>query len=75
MIGASVLRESLRWLAGGPSKDSPVFGTLIVIALAGAVASPAVRSALHGLRGSAHRARADFDHRYGHIIRPSRHQG
>jgi hypothetical protein len=75
VIGVSVLRESARALAGGWSAESPMFVTLVAVAMVGHVARPAVAGAIRGIKASSHRARADFGHRYGHIIRPSHLRG
>jgi hypothetical protein len=74
VIGASLMRESVRGIAGAWSRDSPIFGTLVIASLVGTVVRPVVRATVHGVKASAHVARADFDHRYGHIIRPNRSQ-
>jgi hypothetical protein len=71
-LGASVLTESVRWIAGPGTGEFPLFGPLILFAVVGHAMRPVVRSAVHGLRASAHRAHTDLDHRYGHIIRRNR---
>jgi hypothetical protein len=71
-LGASVLTESMRWIAGPGVGGSPVVGPLILFALAGHAVRPVLRSTVHGARSSAHRAHAGLDHRYGHIIRRNR---
>jgi hypothetical protein len=71
-LGASVLTESLRWVAGPGTGDFPLFGPLILLALAGHALRPAVRSTVHSVRSSAHRAHTGLDHRYGHLIRRNR---
>ncbi len=68
-IGASVLTESARWLAGPGVGEFPLFGPLILLAVVTHAVRPVVRSAVHEVRSSAHRAHAGLDHRYGHIIR------
>jgi hypothetical protein len=68
-IGASVLTGSVRWLAGPGVGEFPLFGPLILFAVVGHAVRPALRSAVHGVRSSTHRAHAGLDHRYGHIIR------
>ena len=75
VIGVSVVRESARALAGAWSADSPMFVTLVAVAMVGHVARPAVAGAIRGVKAFSHRARADFGHRYGHIIRPSHLRG
>ena len=71
-LGASVLTESVRWIAGPGTGDFPLFGPLILFALVGHALRPVLRSTVHGARSSVHRAHTGFDHRYGHIIRRNR---
>lgn len=68
-LGASVVTASARWIAGPGVGEFPLFGPLILFAVVGHAARPVLRSAVHGMRSSAHRAHASVDHRYGHIIR------
>jgi hypothetical protein len=68
-LGASVLTESLRWLAGPTTGEYPLLGPLVLGALAGHALRPALRATVHRARSSAHRAHTGLDHRYGHIIR------
>lgn len=68
-LGASVLTESMRAIAGPGTGDFPLFGPLILFALAGHALRPVLRSSVHGARASVHRAHTGLDHRYGHIIR------
>jgi hypothetical protein len=71
-LGASALTESARWIAGPGIGDFPLFGPLLLFAVAGHLMRPALRSTVHGVRGFAHQAHADLDHRYGHIVRRNR---
>jgi hypothetical protein len=59
------VNEVLRGIGGAGSGDSPFFGPLVTFAL---VSAPVMRASLRGLKT----ARADFDHRYGHLIRRNR---
>jgi hypothetical protein len=68
LLGFAIVNEVLRGLAGAGSGDSPFFGPLVTFALVSASIRPAVRASLRGLKT----ARADFDHRYGHLIRRDR---
>ncbi len=68
MLGAAVLRELLTWIPGPSSRDTPLVGTLVMVALVGAVVRPAVSRAAHDIRTSSHRARHSFNHRYGHLL-------
>jgi hypothetical protein len=67
-LGASAVSESVRWAAGAQSSETPMLAPLLLLAAAGPVLGATVR----GIRASSHRAHAGFDHRYGHLIRPSR---
>lgn len=69
-----MLKEPLHLIAGAPSRDLPSFGPLIAIAVLGASFGPALRGAFRGVKAPLHVARADFDHRYGHLIRRNRRQ-
>ncbi len=71
-IGTAVLTESIRWLGGPATGESPFLGPLVLFALAGHALRPVVRSTVHGARSSAHRAHTGLDHRYGHIVRRNR---
>lgn len=68
-LGASVLTESVRLIAGATAGEYPLLGPLVLGALAAHAMRPAVRSTVHRARSSVHRAHAGLDHRYGHIIR------
>jgi hypothetical protein len=68
LLGFAIVNEVLRGLVGSGSEDSPFFGPLVTFALISASIGPAVRMSLRGLKT----ARADFDHRYGHLIRRNR---
>jgi hypothetical protein len=71
-LGASVLTESLRWVAGPGTGEFPLFGPLILFAVVGHALRPVLRSSAHGARTSAHRAHTGLDDRYGHLIRRNR---
>jgi hypothetical protein len=72
VLVAAALNEALHGIAGAGSRDAPFFGALVTIALLGASVRPALRASFRGIRAVTHDARADFDHRYGHLIRPNR---
>jgi hypothetical protein len=72
VIGASVLRESVRAIIG--TSETPFFGTLVIASVAGSMLRPVLRATVRGVKASAHLTRADFGRRYGHIIRPSHRQ-
>lgn len=68
VLGAAVLKESMHGIAGAWSRDTPFFGTLVAIAVLGASFRPALGASFRGIKASSHRARAGFDHRYGHLV-------
>lgn len=68
-LGASVVTESVRFIAGATAGEYPLLGPLVLGALVGHAMRPALRSTVHRARSSVHRAHAGLDHRYGHIIR------
>ena len=74
MLGAAGLRELLTWIPGPSSRDTPLVGTLVMVALVGALVRPGVSRAAHGIRTSSHRARLSFNHRYGHLLPTSGEQ-
>ena len=71
-LGVATLRELLIPVAGPSSRDMPLVGTLVMIAVAGALVRPGLSRAVHGIRSSSHRARGAFNHRYGHLLPAAR---
>ena len=69
LLGAGVLKESVHGIAGSWSKDTPLFNTLLAIALLGTLARPVLRVSFRDVKASSHAVRVAFDHRYGHLIR------
>jgi hypothetical protein len=67
-MGLAFVREGIYALAGPSARDTPLVGTLVSLALAAAVARPAVRAASHGIRDSSRRMHTAFNHRYGHLV-------
>jgi hypothetical protein len=68
VLGAAGLRELLTWISGQSSRDTPLVGSLVMVALVGTLVRPGVSRAAHGIRTSSHRARLSFKHRYGHLL-------
>jgi len=68
VLGAAGLRELLTWISGQSSRDTPLVGTLVMVAIVGALVRPGVSRPAHGIRTSSHRARLSFKHRYGHLL-------
>jgi hypothetical protein len=75
ILVAGVLKESVHGLAGDWSKDTPLFTTLVAIAMLGSLARPVLRLSFRDVKASSHRARLAFDHRYGHLIRRGPRRG
>jgi hypothetical protein len=69
VLAAGVIKESVHGIAGAWSKDTPLFNTLVAIAVLGTLARPVLRVSFRDVKASAHRVRVGFDHRYGHLVR------
>ena len=67
-IGAGAIRESIYGIAGPASRDTPLVGTLIVLATLGGLLRPPVIRSIHGMKTSSRRAHTMFLGRYGHLI-------
>ena len=67
-LGAAALREAVAWSLGPSSRDTPLVGTLVMIAVVGAVVRPVLSRAAHRIRTTSHDARLSFNHRYGHLL-------
>jgi hypothetical protein len=74
VLAAGVLKESVHGIAGAWSKDTPLFNTLVAIAMLGTLARPVLRVSFRDIKASSHTARVAFDHRYGHLVRRGRHR-
>jgi hypothetical protein len=72
MFGIGLVKESAYRVAGPAARQSPYFGTLLALALMGATVRLGVRASTRGVRSLSHQARSEFDHRYGHLVRPNR---
>jgi hypothetical protein len=71
-LGEGALNEGFYRIAGDESRDVQFIGSLILAAVLLRSLRPVLRLSGHDLRVVAHRLRLDFDHRYGHVIRPNR---
>lgn len=67
-LGAGVLRELIYGAAGPWSRDTPLFGTLVTIAVLGGLAKPAVGVSVRNIRASSRRMKLLFGGRYGHLL-------
>jgi hypothetical protein len=65
-LGAAGLRELFAWIPGPSLRDTPLVGTLVIIAVAGTMLRPGLSRTAHGIRTTSRRARYLFNHRYGH---------
>ena len=68
VLGAAGLRELFTWIPGQTSRDTPLVGSLVMVALVGVLVGPGVSRAAHGIRSSSHRAQLSLKHRYGHLL-------
>jgi hypothetical protein len=72
-LGLGVGRELLQEVAGPASRETPLFGSLVTIAVLGGALRPAIKASAHGVAGASRRLSVAFHHRYGHLIaRPDR---
>jgi hypothetical protein len=69
ITASAFLDELVHGIAGTRSRDTPFVGALVVIAILGATVGPVAGASVRAVKASSHRARAGFDHRYGHLIR------
>ena len=67
-LGVATLRELLTVITGRSSRGTPLVGTLVTIAVVGALVRPGLSRTVHGIRASSHRAGRAFNHRYGHLL-------
>ncbi len=72
LLGVALVRESMQGIAGVQSRDLPLGSSLIALGMLGGALHPAVRASARRLASASHKARAEFDHRYGHLILPNR---
>lgn len=70
LLGLASAREVVFSVAGPSSRDTPGLGMLIIIAVLGASAGPAISRSLRGMRGASHRMSGGFHHRYGYLVDP-----
>jgi hypothetical protein len=73
-LGLAAINELAFGIAGPGSRQMPVFGGLLAIAVAGAMSGPAAARSVRAMRQSARRLHQASLHRYGHLIgRPHPH--
>jgi len=67
-IGTGALRESIYGVAGPASRDTPLVGTLIAMAVLGGLVRPPVARSVRGVKASSRRMHTMFLGRYGHLV-------
>lgn len=68
-IGLAVLREATHLITGDQYKDTPIFGSLVALAVTGSLVRPLARETARRFKDVSGQARTGFDHRYGHLFR------
>jgi hypothetical protein len=72
MFGIGLVKEAAYEIAGPSARQSPYFGTLLAFALMGASVRLGVRASTRGVSRASRKAFGEFEHRYGHLVRPNR---
>jgi hypothetical protein len=67
-IGVGALRESIYSVAGPASRDTPLVGSLIALAVLGGLVRPGVARSVRGMKASSRRMHTMFLGRYGHLV-------
>ena len=67
-IGVGGLRESIYGVAGPASRDTPLVGSLIALAVLGGLVRPPVIRSFRGIKTSSRRMHTMFLGRYGHLV-------
>lgn len=67
-IGIGTLRETIYGVAGPASRDTPLGGTLIALAVLGGLVRPPVVRSMRQARTSSQRVYRSFRTRYGHLV-------
>ena len=67
-IGVGGLRESIYGVAGPASRDTPLVGSLIALAVLGGLVRPPVARSVRGVKSSSRRMHTMFLGRYGHLV-------
>jgi hypothetical protein len=62
------LRESIYGVAGPASRDTPLAGTLVAVAVLGGLARQPVTKGLHGMKASSHKLKGMIRGRYGQLV-------
>jgi hypothetical protein len=72
VFAGTTAKDVAHFIAGDWSRETPLFGSLVVVVVLGTLFRPVLRVSFRDVKASAHRARITFDHRYGHLVRRNR---
>jgi hypothetical protein len=72
MFGMGLVKEGAYAVAGPWARESPYFGTLLGFALIGASTRYVARKSTRRVGALTRKGFHEFEHRYGHMIRPNR---
>jgi hypothetical protein len=67
-IATGALRESIYGIAGPASRDTPLGGTLVALAVLVGLTRPPLRQGLHEIKASSLKLKRAFRGRYGHLV-------
>lgn len=67
-IGVGALRETIYGVAGPASRDTPLGGTLVALAVLGGLTRPPLKRGIREIKSSARRLTQTFRGRYGHLV-------
>jgi hypothetical protein len=70
LLAGGSWREVLSYAAGAPANGTPLFGTLLSVAIIGGTAGPAASELAAAIWTSSHRMAMGFHRRYGYIVDP-----
>jgi hypothetical protein len=73
-LGAAGLREVIYGIAGTDSRETPLFGTLALIAVLGGLATPIAEASASAIKTAYRDVRQVFGQRYGHLVRRGRRE-
>jgi hypothetical protein len=67
-LAGATAREVILGAAGPTARDTPLFVTLVTIAVLGGLARPVIEDSVRDFKAASHRLHQSFLHRYGHLI-------
>ncbi len=68
LLGAATVREVTYGAAGPSSRDTPLFGTLVTMAVLAGILRPGVAKSIRGIKASSHQMHTMFNRRYGRLV-------